>query len=334
MEKIRYVIVGSGWRSEFYVRIAKALPEQFEALAMLCRTEEKAGIMHEKTGVYATVSREECESLKPDFIVVAVDKPSIFKVSRGFLDKGFPVLCETPVGQNIEDLEDAWQLHCYGTRFQTAEQYHLYPQYEKILEIVKSGVLGVPHAVNLSVAHDYHGVSLIRRLLGTGFENAFFTGKRYTFPVLETADRNGPVKDGAVTERYRIRMDIEFDSGKMGFYDFCNVQYHSCIRGTDIRVQGERGEIAGNRLAYMDRDQICHNETITWENPYEKQGLTDDEAAIAKLLAGMKHYVDTGEEVYPMAEALQDAYFALCMEKALLHPYETIQSQTQMWGCQ
>lgn len=332
MDKIRYVIVGSGWRSQFYVRIAKAMPERFEAAAMLCRTEEKAKLMHEQTGVYTTVSETECQRLKPDFIVVAVDKASIFKVSRHWLDKGWPVLCETPAGLNIEDLEDAWQLHCYGTRFQVAEQYHLYPRYEKILELVKSGVLGDPHAVDLSVAHDYHGVSLIRRILGVGFENAFFTGKRFTFPVLETAGRGGAIENGQVKDSFRIRMDIEFDCGKMGFYDFDKIQYHSRIRGTDIRIQGDRGELSGDSLIYMDKNgQLC-KEKITWENPYKELGFSEDETAVARVLEGMKQYTETGIEFYPLAEALQDAYFSLCMEKALLHPYETIQSQTQMWG--
>ena len=143
MNKIRYIIVGSGWRSQFYVRIAKAMPERFEAAAMLCRTEEKAKLMHEQTRRLHNDFRGRVPQLKPDFVVVAVDKLSIFKVSRHWLDKGWPVLCETPAGLNIEDLEDAWQLHCYGTRFQVAEQYYLYPGYEKDhLELVKSGVLG------------------------------------------------------------------------------------------------------------------------------------------------------------------------------------------------
>ena len=42
MAKLRFVVVGSGWRSLFYWRIAQALPERFELCAMLCRTEEKA----------------------------------------------------------------------------------------------------------------------------------------------------------------------------------------------------------------------------------------------------------------------------------------------------
>lgn len=37
MAKIRYAIIGSGWRALFYIRIAKALPEQFEVTGILVR---------------------------------------------------------------------------------------------------------------------------------------------------------------------------------------------------------------------------------------------------------------------------------------------------------
>ncbi len=333
MSKIRYAIVGSGWRSEFYVRIAKAMPEQFEAAAMLCRTPEKAKLMHEKTGVYTTVSEAECASLKPDFVVVAVNKADIFKVTRNWINKGFPVLCETPAALNLEDLEDAWQLQCYGARIQVAEQYHLFPKYEAAIKAVKEGLIGEPWAVDLSAAHGYHGVSLIRRMLGTGFENASFIGKRFSFPVLETAGRCGAIEGGEISNKDRIRLDIEFESGKTGFYDFSSVQYHSLIRSTGYRIQGTTGEIKDGHAVFMENG-VPAAKTLTWENPLANFGLSEDETAIARMLLGMKSYVDTGMEIYPLREALQDAYFSILMDRALLHPYELIHSETQMWGWQ
>lgn len=81
MAKLRFIVVGSGWRSLFYWRIAQALPERFELCAMLCRTEEKAEKMHREYGVPVSTSAEQCAALHPDLVVVAVNKASIAAVS-------------------------------------------------------------------------------------------------------------------------------------------------------------------------------------------------------------------------------------------------------------
>ena len=41
MDKIRFGLIGSGWRAEFYIRIAKALPERFDLAAVMIRDQEK-----------------------------------------------------------------------------------------------------------------------------------------------------------------------------------------------------------------------------------------------------------------------------------------------------
>ena len=53
---LRFVVIGSGWRSLFYWRIACAYPELFTMEAMLCRTEEKAGHMRKQYGIPAVTS--------------------------------------------------------------------------------------------------------------------------------------------------------------------------------------------------------------------------------------------------------------------------------------
>ena len=70
MKKISFLIVGSGWRSMYYVRIARALPQLFEVCAMLCRTKEKARRIEEDYHIKTSLSEEECEAMHPDFIVV------------------------------------------------------------------------------------------------------------------------------------------------------------------------------------------------------------------------------------------------------------------------
>lgn len=134
MAKLRFVVVGSGWRSLFYWRIAQALPERFELCAMLCRTEEKAEKMHREYGVPVSTSAEQCIALHPDLVVVAVNKASIAAVSTEWLARGFAVLCETPAALEEDALRALWQLHRQGAKLQVAEQYWLYPTLAKRLQ--------------------------------------------------------------------------------------------------------------------------------------------------------------------------------------------------------
>ena len=104
MNKIKFIIVGSGWRSLYYVRVAKALPNIFELCAMYCRTEEKAQKMAKEHHIYTTTSIEECVNYKPDFVAVVVNKESIAEVSMEWMRRGFTVLCETPAALDMETL--------------------------------------------------------------------------------------------------------------------------------------------------------------------------------------------------------------------------------------
>lgn len=81
MSKIRYAVVGSGWCSLFYIRIAKALPEMFELTALLCRSREKADQFRKVYGIRAVTSDREIIDSDPDFIVSAVSESSIVETA-------------------------------------------------------------------------------------------------------------------------------------------------------------------------------------------------------------------------------------------------------------
>ena len=66
------------------------------------------------------------------------------------------MLCETPAALEEDALRALWQLHRQGAKLQVAEQYWLYPTLAKRLAAVRSGALGTPQFVRLSVAHGYH----------------------------------------------------------------------------------------------------------------------------------------------------------------------------------
>ena len=77
MAKYHFIIIGSGWRALYYVRVAKALPEIFCIDAMYCRTQEKADLIAGQYQIHTTTSIEECAAYKPDFAVVAVKKDAM-----------------------------------------------------------------------------------------------------------------------------------------------------------------------------------------------------------------------------------------------------------------
>lgn len=375
--KYRFIIVGSGWRSMYYVRAAKALPHIFSLEAMLCRTDEKAERIAKEMNIHTTTSIEECEKIKPDFVVVAVNKASIGEVSKEWMAKGFTVLCETPPTVDEAELCRLWQLHKEkGWRLCVAEQYFMYPYYRSMLEVLDSGIIGEPYNVNISLAHEYHGASLMKKILHTEDETFTITGKKYTYPVKETANRYERFTDGRVGLKSRDVMTIEFESGKTAFYDFSSEQYRSKIRSNYVKVQGINGELvsvdgAFNRVQYMDENNQPKEQEIVVKkrqlttgdaNPnlnevtevtsvimkmcsgnedakllYDAEdefglcGLAEDETAVAAMMLGAGIYNEGGKEIYPLKDALTDAYMAGLMQKALESPGVTVASKKQPW---
>ena len=268
--------------------------------------------------------------------MVAVNKASIAAVSTEWLARGFAVLCETPAALEEDALRALWQLHRQGAKLQVAEQYWLYPTLAKRLAAVRSGALGTPQFARLSVAHGYHAVSLARLFLNAGQQPVRVTGRSWTEKIIETDSRWGAVHNGALVEKTLQQHTLEFAGGGTAFLDFNGVQYHSYLRSTHTSVQGERGEVFDDTLRCLDAagEPVCRQLTPL-PDPLAaaaaQAGLNEDETAIACFLDRMQGYLAGGAEVYPLADALQDAYLALLMERALAAG-QPLESTPQPWN--
>lgn len=348
MDKVRFGVIGSGWRSEFYLRIAQALPARFEVASVLFRNREKADAFQKRYGVSAAFSMEEMKNSRPDFVVVAVSKPDICRVIQECLDLDLPVLSETPPALEVEALEKLWRLHQQGKRLLVAEQYFLTPWYIARWELVSQGFLGKPDTMMLSDAHDYHAVSLIRRFLQVGFQPVSLSGEAFSNPIVRTGSRAGLDASGILHWPERTRLTFSFEEESRAFYDFSGEQYHSQIRSRHVAVQGPRGELYDKQLLYLDEknhpisvelaasyclsgylESIRLGEEFLYRHPFEKT-LPDDETGIALCLQGMKRYLETGEAFYPLAEALQDAYLSLLMSRAAASR-EAVIAEPRLW---
>lgn len=334
MSKVRYAVVGSGWRSLFYIRIAKALPEIFELTALLCRSREKADHFRKEYGIRAVTDDREVMDSDPDFIVSAVSENSIAETAAKWTSRGFPVLSETPAGLSLEQLKMLWDLYeNSGCRIQIAEQYQFYPRYSSIIRLVQSGILGEPVSLDISAMHGCHAASMIRCLLGTGLEEARITGRTFSLPVTETRTRYEVLTSGTVSKKEQLHAVLEFESGKPVFYDFLSEQYRSPIRNRVLRLRGTRGELLNDMVYYLDENNhplqaplavksdpstgeilsVSLRGQVLYSPVFGVCGLPEDETAIAGMLVGMKEYVNGGREVYPFSSALEDAYLALLM---------------------
>lgn len=354
MGKYHFIIIGSGWRSLYYVRIAKAMPDILRLDAMYCRTQEKADKMAEEFSIHTTTSIEECVGYKPDFAVVAVNKTSICDVSIEWMDRGITVLSETPAALDMDSLKKLYRYHMSDDKTDkkqvVAEQYREYPYNKARINLVNSGVLGDISCLNISIAHEYHGFSLIRAYLGIKpDENYTVSGKIYEFPTTQTLTRYDKFTDGRTAPKKRCVAVFEFESGKVAWYDFDSEQYRSPIRKNMIKVQGVRGELINNELYYLDENNVGRKETIVTDinkvmtgngNPnlaqvneikkiafgdkilYEPvwglRGLSEDETAIATLMCKTAEY-SRGQALppYSLENALADAYAAILFDEAV-----------------
>ena len=350
MGKYRFAIVGTGWRAMYYVRIAEALPEVFELCMMLARTEDKAKRIRDEYHVSCTTSEEELLSCKPDFVVVSVAKTVGAEIAMHWLDKGCTVLLETPAGIDEETLSKLKKRDEQGQKIVVAEQYIRYPQYSALLKLVKKGIIGEVNYLNISLAHEYHGASLMRALLGINVDTGFSVFSRtYYFPTTETLTRYEKIEDGRIADKNRTIALFEFDNGKTALYEFDSEQYRSPIRKKTYKLQGVRGEIIDNHVYYLDTynraaeaeleiesrvvethdpnpnlgcfkeiTRISFQGETLYEPPFGLCGLSDDETAIAMLMKETAEYSrGNGESPYPLQEALLDAYMAIKMKKAM-----------------
>lgn len=357
MRKIRFALIGSGWRAEFYIRIAKALPKFFDLCAVMIRNPEKGrsfSVLHELDVVN---NLKDLLATSPDFVVLSVARGKTITLLKELLTQSVPVLCETPPAETTEELNELWlEYKNRKGKIQVAEQYFLQPLYAAWENVIRRGLLGTVQNISISSLHGYHGISIIRKFLNIGFRNCTVFGKRYQFSVVETINREGLVPNGDLKIYRRDRLTLEFENAKTAFFDFSDpAQYHSLIRTRQLTIQGERGEIDDLCIRYISSKNIpviqdlrrvdfgpynnqewSHyglflGEELLYRSPVFGARLNDDEIAVASCLLGMDEYIKDGKEFYSLKEALQDTYLSIIMEQAVNQNNEKIQTTNQSW---
>ncbi|OKP81962.1 oxidoreductase [Paenibacillus helianthi] len=356
MDKVVFGLVGGGWRAEFYLRIARELPERFTVGAMFVRNKEKAAALSRTWGVKVFTTIEEYISSGAfSFTVVSLKKDISTAYVIRLAEDGIPVLAETPPASDLAQLKELWNRVGRSAKIQIAEQYLFQPMHAARIRLAASGRLGAVSQAQVSAAHGYHGISLIRQLLGMGFEDVRIRAQNFRSPIIQGPQRSGPPSAEVPVQAVQTLATLDFGD-MLGVFDFTGEQYFSWIRGNRVLVRGERGEIRDHDVSWLQaydtplysklrRIDAGHGGNLEgfylkgimadgewlYKNPYGPARLSDDELAIAESLTRMQQYIQGGPSFYSLAEGSQDQYLALLLEQAA-GSGETVVSQRQPWA--
>ncbi len=335
-------IVGTGWRSEFFVRLARLLPDRLRATGVVTRSAARAGQVTEEWGVPAFTSVDDLLAHeRPAYVIVSVPWPATPDVTRELVGRGVRVLAETPPAPDVAGLRALWSDVGGSGLVQVAEQYTLMPGHAARLAVLRAGVIGVPTSVQLSSTHMYHAVSLIRALLGVDFEPGRVRAERFVAPLVDPLTPAGWTGDETAKPATTTLATIDF-GGRMGLYDFTDNQWWNPLRARRMVVRGSHGEIVDDLVTRMldpttpvqstltrrqtghdlsleglDLKHISFDGQLVYRNPFVGAGMSDDDIAVAALAEATGAWArDEGPAPYPLADACQDHLIALAVEES------------------
>jgi len=352
---IRFGMIGTGWRTEFFLRIVRERPDLFACVGVVTRDVAARSAWAAGFGVALFGTLDELLAHKPLFVVTSVtwdaNPGAITELAR----RGIPILSETPPAASIETMSELYGLVESGAKIAVAEQFHLQPHHAARIAFAHSGKMGRIVEAQVAVCHGYHATSLIRRLLGVMVEDVTVSAKKFVSPVIKGRGRDGQPDSESIIESTQVIATLDFGD-RLGVFDFTDVQYFSAIRGQRVLVRGERGEIINDTAVYMQdyltpisltfkRSNAGENgnheglhlrgilagDSWIYTNPFIPGRLSDEEIAIASCLVKMAEYADGAPAFYPLAEACQDRYLDILIWESVEkgHP---VTSTRQNWA--
>lgn len=330
-----FALIGSGWRARMFLTVAARLGT-VRCGGVVLRTPRPLDVP-------TFPSLDAClGEFRPDFVLTATPVSATPAVLADAVDRGLPVLAETPPAPDLEGLRALWSAVGDSGLVQVAEQYLLMPSHAARAALVADGVIGTPTQVQVSSTQTYHAVSLIRGLLGAGRDPVSIRATRFTSPLVSPLSRAGWTDDEQAHPTTTTIATLDFGSGRSGLYDFTEQQTRNQLRFRRLTVRGSAGELHNDEVVRMtgpralvrtplvrrqtghdldligyDTEHISLGSEVLYRNPYQGRRWMDDEIAMATLLERMAAWLHgDGPEPYPLAEGMQDQQIGLAIEES------------------
>ncbi|MFC5826128.1 Gfo/Idh/MocA family protein [Nonomuraea insulae] len=335
--------IGSGKRTRFFLRLAAMMPDRLRVSGIVTRSADRGREVTDQWGVPAFASLDELlRHERPDYVATAVPWEAMPDAIREVAGHRIPVLAETPPAPDLAGLRSLWR-DVGGTGLvQVAEQYLLMPGHAARLTLMREGVIGEPTSVQVSSTHLYHAVSLIRGLLGIGFDAAEVRAGAFEAPLADPLGFDGWTGDDTPRRLTTTIATLDF-GGRMGLYDFTDNQWWNPLRMRRVVVRGSIGELVDDRVVRLadpttpvesllirrdtgvdlnlelrDLKHISFDGRVVYRNPFAGASLSDDDIAVADILERMGAWArQEGPPPYPLADACQDHLISLAIGQSV-----------------
>lgn len=355
-EPISFGIIGAGWRSEFFCRLAAMAPDRLRVSGVLVRRPEVAERMSASWGVPVVPSIGELLATGPEFVIAAVSWPSMPQVVAELVEDGVKVFAETPPAPDAEGLRALWEKVGDRGLVQVGEQYMLMPGHAARKKIVDSGAIGVPSLIEVASTHLYHATSMMRAFLGAGFGPVSVNARAFEAPLADPLGFAGWNEDPSPRPTRTTIATLDFGDGRAGLYQFVDNQWWNPLWSRRILVRSGLGEIRDDEVVRLSEegviasplsyrrlgrdldlegnelDSISFEGRIVYRNAWRGARFSEDDLAVADLLAATGAWArDEAEGPYSLADACQDHLLGLAIEEAVRTGAE-IRTRVEPWA--
>jgi len=153
--------------------------------------------------------------------------------------------------------------------------------------------------------------------------------------------RDGPPSEEKIVASGQTIAHLDFGD-RLGVFDFTGDQYFSWIRAQRVLVRASKARSRMREIRYLKDHRtpitlellrqdagrngnlegyhlkgILAGDEWVYENPFVPGRLSDDEIAVATCLEKMAAYARGGPDFYSLAEASQDHFLSLMIDKSL-----------------
>ena len=292
-----------------------------------------------------------------DFVLTATPRTVTPHFIADAVDRGLPVLAETPPAPDLGSLRALWSAVGDSGLVQVAEQYLMMPSHAARAAVVAAGTIGTPTQVQVSSTQQYHAVALIRGLLAAGRGPVAVRASQFTAPLVNPLSRTGWTDDEEAHPTTTTIATLDFGDGRSGVYDFTEQQTRNQLRFRRLTVRGSAGELHNDEVVRMtgprtlvrtplvrrqtgydldligyDTEHITLGSEVLYRNPYPGRRWMDEEIAMATLLERTADWVrGEGPEPYSLAEGAQDQQVALAIEESA-ETDSTVTTSREAWN--